>query len=50
MKRMILLIALFLCGTVTADVRQCKNLVRLTDFNYAIEPGYVVDATDTMPA
>ena len=49
MKKILILIGLFLCGTVTADVRQCKNLVRLTDLNYAIEPGYVVDATDATP-
>ena len=50
MRKILILVVLFLSGAVMADARQCKNLVRLTDLNYAIEPGYVVAATDKIPA
>ena len=50
MEKILIIAALFCCGTATADMQQCKNLVRLTDLNYAIEPGYVVPAKDATPA
>ena len=50
MKKILIFILFFLCGTVAADERQCKNLVRLTDLNYAIEPGYVVEASGNVPS
>ena len=50
MEKTLIFILFFLCGTVTADQRQCKNLVRLTDLNYAIEPGYVVEASGNVPS
>ena len=50
----ILTMALFITALISqvaiADAQQCKSLVRLTDLNYAIEPGYVVAATDATPA
>ena len=50
MKKTLAFAVLFLCGTAAADAQQCKNLVRLTDLNYAIEPGYLVAPTDVVPA
>ena len=50
MKKILIAATLFVCTTAMADVQQCKNLVRLTDLNYAIEPGYVVPATHATPA
>ena len=50
-KYLILLTMVALFGhAASGDETQCMNVVRLTDVNHAIEPGYVVPATDTTPA
>ncbi len=49
MHRSILALLLVLSTNVLADSNACKNLVRLTDFNLALEPGQIIDATDSTP-
>ena len=45
------LIALFWAGNAAAaDANACRDLFRLTDVHYAIEPGISVPATDALPA
>jgi hypothetical protein len=49
--RQVLLFVLAMCaGNTWAHVRDCYNLVRLTNFDHAIEPGQIVSATSTTPA
>ena len=45
-----LITALLLAGTTSAAADSCRKLYRLTDLNYAIEPGIEVAATDDVPA
>ena len=50
MRRAILVILAMTAASTWADARDCFNLVRLTNFEQAIEPGQIVPATDEMPA
>ena len=50
MKSLLLWILALVASSTWASERACSNLVRLTNFNHAIEPGQVVPATSTTPA